>query len=79
MELLDIVGVSKDVVAVDSLHVALFNLGTLQSLECLIFKDSHVEVASGVFLLLDRPVSVIVIQSVEIVVKILIDLKISNL
>ena len=78
LEVVEVLLVGKNVVAVSSVHVAVLHLGLSELGQGLVKGDLHAEHLASVFFLLDGPVAVIVINSGEVVIKILIDLEISN-
>jgi hypothetical protein len=63
----------------DTLDASSSHGGRLEFVESLIWEESETESVSGVFLFSNGPVSVIIIDAVEIVVKILIDFNVCYL
>ena len=78
LEVVEVLLVGEDVVAVGALHLALAHGGLSETLERVVVEDVHAECCASVLLLLDRPVSVLIINGVVVVVEVLIDLKVAN-
>ena len=78
MEVVAVEFISQNVVAVSALHVALVLSGFLKILKGFISENVHAKNFASIYFLFERPISVVIVKSLEIVVEVLIYVEYTN-